>query len=301
MSKRIFIEASGSLVCNWLIKKLKENGDVVIASDIIEESVGKFLADDFVVVLKSDEKNFWTIQEKILIEHHIDTIIPSLDETLHVWAAKKEYLYNTHNINVIISPLYTIDTCLDKYKTYLFFKENHIPSPATSLSQEYTLIKPRRGRGGKNIIHNTSHNIIDMEGMISQEFLSGQEYTIDCLTDHHGKLIYIVPRRRITVKDGKSINGEVVHNPEIDRYVCKICNSMPFFGPINIQCFETNQGIQFTEINPRIGGGMVLSMQATENWFSLIQNYFLMKQDYTTPKNIHYGLRMYRYYEEIFV
>lgn len=300
MNKRVLIEAAGSPVVNWLIKAVKDNRDIPVASDIAEESVGKFLAGEFITVPPHNDPELWDFLEQMLVAAKIDLVIPSLDETLALWAAKKEYLASKYGINVVISEKETIDIFLDKYRTYLFFVENQIPTPRVSLRQEYPLIKPRTGRGGKGV-RVVEDEKISMEGMISQELLSGQEYTVDCLIDHKGKPVYIVPRKRLKVTEGKSVYGVVTRHERIIDLVEKVCKAIRFFGPINIQCFATEKGIMFTEINPRIGGGMALGLAATENWITLIEEYLLPGKEIKEKKEIKYGLRMYRYYEEVFV
>ncbi len=285
---------------NWLIKAVKENGDIPVASDITEESVGKFLADEFITVPPHNDPGLWGFLEEMLVAAEIDLVIPSLDETLGLWAEKKEYLAAKYGINVVISEKETIEIFLDKYRTYLFFVENQIPTPRVSLKQEYPLIKPRTGRGGRGV-RIVENEKISMEGLISQELLSGQEYTVDCLIDHKGRPVYIVPRKRLKVTAGKSVNGEVTRHEEIVALVEQICKAARFFGPVNIQCFATEKGIMFTEINPRIGGGMALSLAATENWITLIEKYLVPGREIKEKKEIKYGLRMYRYYEEVFV
>jgi carbamoyl-phosphate synthase large subunit len=139
-----------------------------------------------------------------------------------------------------------------------------------------------------------------MNGMISQEEIKGEEYTIDVFCDKDSYPVYIVPRKRLRIKDGKSTAGSVVENREIIRWVQKICEATHFLGPINIQCFVNSKNIKFTEINPRIAGGMALGFAATENWINLIVKHFI-KNKPIHPKPIQYGMRMLRYYAEIFV
>lgn len=74
---------------NWLIKAVKENGDIPVASDITEESVGKFLADEFITVPPHNDPGLWGFLEEMLVAAEIDLVIPSLDETLGLWAEKK--------------------------------------------------------------------------------------------------------------------------------------------------------------------------------------------------------------------
>ena len=94
------------------------------------------------------KKGYWEDISTILKSNKIDLVIPSLDETLLDWAEKKDLL-RKDSVEVIISKKETVDIFQDKWKTYSFFKEKNIPTPRTSLKQEYPLIKPKRGRGGK--------------------------------------------------------------------------------------------------------------------------------------------------------
>ena len=48
------------------------------------------------------------------------------------------------------------------------------------------------------------------------------------------------------------------------------------------------------------GGGMALGFAATENWINLIVEHFIENKS-IHPKPIQYGMRMLRYYAEIFV
>jgi carbamoyl-phosphate synthase large subunit len=139
-----------------------------------------------------------------------------------------------------------------------------------------------------------------MEGKISQELVQGQEYTIDVFCVENGEPIYIVPRKRLKVVDGKSVNGVTVKNDKLNEYVRKICDELGFLGPVNIQCFESKNDVKFIEINPRIGGGMGLSFEATENWIELAVDHFLGGGG-VSSKGVNYGVKMMRYYDEIFV
>jgi hypothetical protein len=206
----------------------------------------------------------------LFLEHGIDMVIPSLDETLAGWAERRNALQATANCHVIVSPVPTITTFQDKWKSYQFFCENGFPCPATSLQQDFALVKPRFGRGGTCV--SVPDALVNMDDMISQEFLEGTEYTIDVFCDKDGDPVYIVPRRRIEVQDGKSTGGKVQVNSGIAEWIRAICSATKFVGPVNMQCFIKPDGdIRFVEVNPRIAGGMALGIAATENWVALIE------------------------------
>jgi carbamoyl-phosphate synthase large subunit len=295
----IFIESSGSLVSGYMIQAIQEAGFRAVASDITENVFAKHIADDFIVVPSVSYPRFWEKTIELIFEHHVDVVIPSFDETLINWANQKEEL-SDNGVYVIISNADVIKTFQDKYLTYKFFLKNNVKTPETCLDRKYDFVKPRFGRGGKGIIFNADKNI-SMSGMISQEYIDGIEYTIDVFCDLNGTPIYIVPRKRLAIVDGKAIAGEVVYNENICREIINICQSTHFVGPINIQCIEKTDGdIFFIEVNPRVGGGMALGFAATENWVKLAVNHFLNGQP-IAPKPVNYGMKMYRYYSEIFL
>lgn len=295
---RILTEASGSMVSGYLIKAINESGNISIASDIDEFNHGICLANKFIKMPKSSDENLWKIIDQELELNNVDIVIPSFDETLLTWSQKKVY-YKEKGVSVIISNPKTLKIFLDKYEAYKFCLEYNIPTPKTSLSQDHRLIKPRFGRGGSGIYIGTE--IQDMEDMISQELIEGIEYTVDCFFDNKGKPIYIIPRKRIDVKDGKSTKGIVIKHDLINKYIEKISSNVKFEGPINFQFMETDKNeLYFLEVNPRIAGGMSLGFAASENWVNLIVDNFIYNKE-INPKEIDYGLKMMRYYAECFI
>jgi len=296
-NQKVFLEASGSLTASFLIKAVQESENIAVASDIVE-CAGFYLANEFVVLPKLNDPNLWKFTIDELIKRNIKFVIPTFDETLIEWSKRKKEL-NELGIHVLISETPTLEICQDKWNTFNFFNSIEIPTPNTSLDFIYPLVKPRNGRGGSGISINPINP--NMEGNISQELLVGQEYTIDVLCDHEGNPVYIIPRTRINVKDGKSIQAQTVKHTKIENYVRQICSNLCFNGPINIQCFESANGeIKFTEINPRIAGGMALGFESSENWIGLMLNEILKKQK-INPKEITFGMKMMRYYSELFI
>ena len=250
---RVLIEAAGSLVTPSTMKNIKKAGYTVIATDADSKSFGQYLADEFYTVPFASDPGSKDYLARLCEEKKVDLVVPTLDEGMLSWSLMSDEL-KRKGTHVAISCPETIEICEDKWLTYKKFVENDISTPATSLENIYPLVKPRNGRGGQGIRINDK--TVNMDGMISQELLKGEEYTVDVLCDLNGEPIYIVPRRRLTVKEGKSTAGIVVENNEVIEGVRNICKAFDFAGPVNIQCFVCEDGkVRFTEINPRLGGG----------------------------------------------
>jgi len=194
-----------------------------------------------------------------------------------------------------------VSKCIDKWNTYNFFKNNGIPTPKTSLEMKYELLKPRIGRGSKGIYrkNNEKNKLFDADNYISQQFIEGTEYTIDVLCDFNYKPIYIIPRERLKTESGVSVKGKTIYDEEIISYVKKIIECLKLKGIINIQCIKNSDGIFFIEINPRIGGGLSLSMASSDNWFKAIER-FINGNGYK-PLKIVYNNIMLRYYEDLII
>ncbi|MDR1658500.1 MAG: ATP-grasp domain-containing protein [Deltaproteobacteria bacterium] len=295
---KIMTEASGSLASAYMLKAVREAGHIPVGSDIMPWTPALALADEQIVFPRADDPGVWDVIESELKAHKIDVVLPSFYHSLLEWAERRDY-FAERGVTVIVSSPQTMKIFLDKWLTYEFFREHGIPCPATSLKQEYPLIKPRLGSGAKGIYQTDQPT--EMSGNISQAIAQGTEYTVDCLFDRFGQPIYIVPRRRALVRDGKSTQGETVEMPVIAEYIRHIARITPFVGMINFQCFVDDDGrIQFIECNPRLAGGMALGFAATENWIGpLINN--LMTGQPIVPKPVRYGVRMIRYYAELFI
>ena len=56
---RILTESSGSLTSGYIIKAIKSAGYVSICSDIDTANVGRYIADEFVIMPKANDEKLW--------------------------------------------------------------------------------------------------------------------------------------------------------------------------------------------------------------------------------------------------
>ena len=79
----------------------------------------------------------------------------------------------------------------------------------------------------------------------------------------------------------------------------RIVEGLPIYGPSNVQCFLTDSGPRFFEINARFGAGSILSIRAGMNGplalVTMVRGGALPE---LTPRS---GLMMLRYWQEVFV
>ena len=294
---RVLIEASGGLTSGYIINNLRKCGATIIASDINPHNHSRLLCDEFVAMPSARSTGIREKLKDVVKANAIQLVVPSLDETLQDWAVLAEE--NDLNTKVSISPSKTIETFQDKWKAYEFFCNNGVSTPKTSLIAEYSLFKPRRGRGSSGIFQD--EELVDIpEDYISQQFVNGVEYTIDCLFRNDGELVYCVPRKRLQIVSGKSVAGITENKKNIISEVLRISRLIKFSGMVNFQCIENEAGLFFIEVNPRLAGGMALGIAATENWFELLIKNVVLDEKITASVSPTYPLKMYRYYNEVF-
>lgn len=296
----VLVEGIGSMVFNTQLKYYKEINWNIVGIDIDNKSAGLYNVSKSYIVPKYSDSDCFEKIEKIIENENIDLVFPSVNEGLLEWSKRKKYFFDKYKANVIISNEAAINICVDKWNTYKFFVENNIPTPKTSLSLEYNLIKPRVGRGSKGICFKDEvDSNYNMEDNISQEIVTGEEYTIDILCDFNSKPIYIVPRKRVGVESGVSVKGVTVYDDELVNYCRIMVDKLKPIGIINVQCFKDDDRIYFIEINPRIAGGSSLSFASTENWFKAIEC-FVLEKNYK-PKETIYGRYMFRTFEDVII
>jgi carbamoyl-phosphate synthase large subunit len=289
--RTVLLEASGSLVSAWMISAVRAAGHRCVASDIDADAVGRYLADSFAIVPRQSDPALWTGLAEALRDHGVDAVIPSLDESLLGWAERRD-AFAAAGVQVVVSDPDTIRTCTDKWLTWQLFRRLGIPAPEASLEQRFELVKPRHGRGAQGIVRTCDP--VAMDGMMSQEFVEGVEYTVDVCCSDDGTPLHIVPRRRLRVQGGKSTGGVTEEQPAILDAVRRLAEGLRFRGPFNAQCIVRDGTPWFIEINPRIAGGMALGFAATENWIPLLLE---GRRPTATPR---WGLRMHRHYAEVF-
>lgn len=294
---RILTEGVGSPAWATFLPFFRGAGASVVALDIDPQASGLYLADTGLLVPRYSDPACFEALARICREQRITLVLPSIHEGLLGWARRRDE-FARDGVFVAISPSETIALCEDKWRTYEFFRDCGVPTPGTSLGPDFALLKPRVGRGGAGIRHLAPGEQPAMAGCLTQEFLVGQEYSVDALCDLDGQPLYVVPRQRVAVESGLSVRGRVVEHPVIAAHVRTLLAAARFVGPVNVQCFDTANGVFFTEINPRIAGGMSLSMAATENWFAVLLR--LLAAEEVTPGPVAYGLTMMRHYTDCF-
>jgi len=224
----------------------------ILAGDCNKFSSGLYLAAKHFILLRASDKSFLKETVKLVKKEKIDVIFPNVDEELLVFSKFRSKV----PCQIIISSYKTVKICNDKLATINKLKRV-IPTPKVFNKKNVkfpAVVRPRISRGSRNvfIVNNQrefeaiSYHLkkkgIKRSSQLLQEYLPGEEYTVDLVCDHDGAPLVIVPRKRIATKGGISSIGKTVKNRRIIKSVKAICSKLKFFGPVNIQFKKDRKG-----------------------------------------------------------
>lgn len=270
----------------------------IIAVDCMNDAPALFFADKKYKIPRIGDSEYISSIIDICNHEKIDLIVPTIDTELLILSQEKDTIEKKTSAKVLISSENVIKICRDKINTQKFFEENGFGVPKQIQTEDIKngniqfpiFIKPLDGSSSINTFKVNNFNELNffneyIEKPIIQEYMTGEEYTVDCFLDFAGNIITIVPRRRIATRSGEISKGRIVKDREIINDITKLLKKINPVGQITIQCMKTLEGIKYIEINPRFGGGAPMSIKAgadsCENLYRLLNNEILhYNEDY---------------------
>ncbi len=214
----------------------------------------------------------------------IDVVISTVDVELTALAERRHELAPA----VLAAPsAATLAVALDK----LALAERCAPTaqvPRTVLAGPAALevewefpvfAKPRSGAGSRGIRMVPDRAALAAlpadEGLIVQDLLPGEEYSVDVIADAEGKVVAAVPRTRTRVDSGVSIAGRTVRDPELEETAAAVARAIGLVGVANVQLRRDRAGrAALLEVNPRFPGALPLTIAAGVDIPSLVVDLF---------------------------
>lgn len=229
--------------------------------------------DDHVILPKITDGHYLKTLRKTIEYLNIQIIIPTIDTELSVLAQNKDSIEFSSNTKVIVSELKAIEIFQDKLKSATFMEENQILTPkvldyAQRNRFDYPVfIKPSKGSSSINALKIYSLEELErwfnaIERPIIQSFISGKEYTVDAYIDSHNALISESHRLRIKTRSGEILIGQMVFIDDIRKIILDLLTKIKLIGPITFQFIEENRQYYLIEVNPRLGGGVPMSLRS---------------------------------------
>jgi len=258
------------------LKKLGING-LVHAVDLKNDAPGFQVADKYQTVVKINDESYIEKLLEYCLTNGIKLVVPTIDMELIILSDAKP-LFESNGIKLLVCSSQINKIFGSKKSTEIHFKNHGIPTPnsidknmveALSNNLFPLILKPNNGSSsnGVTIVKNLNElNFFTqyLDDPIIQEYIVGEEYSIDVLFDFDGKIKCAVPRLRIETRAGEVSKSITVNDKIIIDWCYKIASTIEgAVGCVTIQCIkEKNGNINFIEINPRFGGGFPLSAES---------------------------------------
>lgn len=225
---------------NYLIQFFREalggEGEVFVA-DASMYAPALREADEAFVLPRLDDPDYLDRLLAICQERRVDLLISLNDYELPLLARRRDCFRAIGTLPVISSPA-VIETCYDKWRSFLFLEANGIPTARTYCSLDTALdalatgdiafplvVKPRWGSGSCGIeqVRDTEElNLVyalatkrhahflpvEMcaadQAILIQEWLDGEEYGLDVINDLDGRYAGTLARRKLLMRAGET-------------------------------------------------------------------------------------------------
>jgi len=312
----ILVTGAGGGVGQGIIKSIKMINDLdirIIAADMNEKAVGLFVGDVARLVDACTDSNYLNTLGKIFLEDSIDYYFPGTDVELEFCARNKEYIQECYGVKTVISSLETILISDDKFKTYLFLKNNNFSFPETTWLKDFIrptamnfpiIVKPAIGCRSIGVYKVFNNKELDVHlkssnGLVAQELIGNDESEYTCtVVKANGKLSPVLALKRL-LRSGDTYRAEPVRSDDIEQYVFEVASRLDIDGACNFQLRLDSFGIpKIFEINCRFSGTTPFCSQLG---FNPVE--FYLKNDLClsyTPL-IDYSSLVLRYWMEVVV
>lgn len=238
--------------------------NVVLAGDDYE-NYARHYSNEYHVIPNINQHGWERDLQDLIYREGIHYIFPAHDDVL-LALAERRGLFSAE----ILCP--STKSCkITRYKSLTYRELDRIvPVPIlyshlNEIEQWPVFVKPDRGQGaiGAKKIDNKEALTLALSedrSLIISEFLSGDEYTVDCFTSRDNGVLYCQPRRRSRIRAGIAVTSELVKIEEVAEYAQAISTKLNLYGAWFFQIKMSQHGVlKVMEVAPRIAGTMALS------------------------------------------
>lgn len=284
---RVLVTGVGGAAGVAVVRSLLRRDDVTVyAADMDGWAAGLYLvpADRRRLVEPGRSDAFVPGLAALVAQDGIDVVVSTVDVELAALAERRDELSPA----VLAAPSAdTLAVCLDK----LALAERCAPTanvPRTVLAGPDALAvdwefpafaKPRSGAGSRGIRVVPDRAALEAlpvdEGLIVQDLLPGEEYSVDVIADADGRVVAAVPRTRARVDSGVAIAGRTVRDPELEETAAAVARAIGLVGVANVQLRrDRDDRAALLEVNPRFPGALPLTIAAGVDIPSLVIDLF---------------------------
>lgn len=278
MAKRILVTGAGGPAAVCFMNAITDPDVEIHAADIDPFAPGLYLVppDRRHLLLRGTHPQYVQKLLALCAEYGFAAVVPTVDSEL-LPIARARSLFASMDVRVLIADEQTLLVTLDKWELVQACAFD-VPTPKTRLCSERLVwddpfpcvVKPRVGSGSHGVYVLSDQFALDAvmkNGKnIIQEFLPGDEYSVDLYVGQSGAVHAVVPRLRLKVDSGVAITSRTVFDYELILNACTVAQIINLRGVANVQFRRDPNGIpKLLEVNPRFAGTMSLTVKSGVN------------------------------------
>lgn len=246
----------------------------LIAADMDPWAAGLYLVPpaDRVLVPAGADRGFARTLLALCRPAAVDIVVPTVDAELRPLAAARD-AFRSAGVELMLAPAGALELILDKLALARHCRDvvavpRTEPLGAAVDPQSWTypvVVKPRSGSGSRDIriLHSAPElaAVTRSEELLVQEYLPGDEYSIDVFADRPGHVVAAVPRLRAKVDSGISVAGRTVRDAELEHFGAAVAAATGLTFIANVQAKRDSAGRPaLLETNPRAPGSLALTI-----------------------------------------
>ncbi len=301
---RVLVTGAGSAPGISAIKALADQGFEVRTAGHGPYMPGLYMVDRSYVLPRASDPRFADAVREVVERERIDVVLPVIDDEIAALSAKR---HRFRDGVLAIGSTSSVDACLDKWVLHERVRDV-LPVPVTRLGSRVDdegptgtcVVKPRRGSAAKGVrvLRQPPRSLGD--DVVVQEHLPGDEVSVDVFVNADGQAIAAVPRMRLSTELGVSSCGCTFRDPLLEQLALDAMATVGLRGVANVQFrFDADGDARLLEINPRVSGGMALTVAAGAN-LPLLAVREALGERVDDPVEFR-ELAMVRYREEVFL
>ena len=241
----------------------------------------------------------------------IEVIVPMLEDELLPIASIRSRLAAAR-IGVLASPGAVVASCLDQWLLVQVCLEHGVPVPRTRLIDRPMALRGfarpfairrrmRTGWADATVVgEHSAAPTVPLDGShILQEYLTGDEYSIDVLAYSNGHIAAVVPRSRRT-QSGIAVAGSTLVDSALEDLGRRTARALQLTSVASIHVRRDGAGTaKVIEVFPRFSSGMPLTIASGVNMPALALGDALGTHP---PRNVEHGqVSMVHHWDQHFV
>lgn len=277
--KRILLTGAGGAAAVSFIKAVAQEPVDLYAADMDPFAAGLYLVPPSRrhILRAGADPEFVPALLDYCRQHRIDVLVPTVDLELLPIALARE-AFERLGVRLLLASEATLRICLDKHALLTACSSAVQVGDFAILDEafspegwEFPLIaKPRSGSGSRGIVIVHSPEELDpmtRDGsLLIQEYLPGEEYSVDVLAAGDGRVLAAVPRLRMKVDSGIAVTATTLHDATLENAATAVAEHIGLSYTANIQFRRSRSGVPtLLEVNPRFPGTMPLTVKAGVN------------------------------------